>query len=103
MPDSMKTSFAKLRLCRATAAGVLLVVAATAEAAPLIVTTTADGGAGSLRQAIGASPSGGSIEFNIPTSDPGYDPTSRFFTIKVMFGELAIGRDLTITGPTTGK
>ncbi|MFL6530579.1 MAG: hypothetical protein ACJ8KX_08930 [Chthoniobacterales bacterium] len=32
------------------------------------VTTTADTGAGSLRQGISATPSGGSIDFNIPTN-----------------------------------
>ncbi|MEY2565110.1 MAG: hypothetical protein QOH88_3303 [Verrucomicrobiota bacterium] len=74
-----------------------------AAGAPLIVTTTDDSGAGSLRQAISAAPSGGSIEFNIPTSDPRYNASSGFFFITLAGGELAIARDLTITGPTKAK
>ncbi|MDQ6626200.1 MAG: hypothetical protein M3Y69_08715, partial [Verrucomicrobiota bacterium] len=80
-----------------------LLAAIGAQASPLVVTNTNDSGAGSLRQAITASPAGGSIEFNIPTTDPGYAPLTGTFYITLSGGELAIGRDLTITGPTNAK
>src|SRR3954447_17519568 len=67
------------------------------------VTTTADTGNGSLRQGISATPAGGSIDFNIPTSDPGYDPASTVFTIVLTSAELQIARDVTINGPTNAK
>jgi hypothetical protein len=43
------------------------------------VTTTADSGVGSLRGAIQAAPS--LINFNIPTTDPGYNSSTGVFTI----------------------
>jgi uncharacterized repeat protein (TIGR01451 family) len=56
--------------------------------APFMVMNTADSGAGSLRQAIldsnAAPPPAGStnlIEFNIPTTDPGYNAASQSWTI----------------------
>ena len=58
------------------------------QAQPFQVTTTADPGgiAGqlSLREAINladALPGGGTIRFNIPTSDPGYNPATYSYTI----------------------
>ncbi|MCI0488639.1 MAG: right-handed parallel beta-helix repeat-containing protein [Blastocatellia bacterium] len=42
------------------------------------VTTTAPGGDGSLAEAI---PEGGYIVFNIPTTDPGYDPATNTWTM----------------------
>jgi uncharacterized repeat protein (TIGR01451 family) len=55
---------------------------------PFMVMNTVDSGAGSLRQAILDSnaappPAGGTnlIEFNIPTTDPGYNVTSQSWTI----------------------
>ena len=77
--------------------------ATLAQAAPLVVTTTADSGTGSLRQAISDSPAGGSIEFNIPMSDAGYNASTNLFTITLTTGELLIGSDLTINGPATAK
>ncbi|HEX8680469.1 MAG TPA: hypothetical protein VF683_10940, partial [Chthoniobacterales bacterium] len=83
-------------------AAFLFAISAT-QAAPFIVTTAVDGAPNSLRQAISATPAGGSIEFNIPTSDPGYNAASGIFTITLSGPELQIARDLTITGPTNVK
>lgn len=80
-----------------------LFVISAAQGAPFVVTTTANDGAGSLRQGISATPAGGSIDFDIPNTQPGYDPDSGIFTITLTGGELQIGRDLTITGPTNTK
>jgi predicted outer membrane repeat protein len=67
----------------------LLFGAATAQAATLTVTNSADSGAGTLRQAIlDASPSGGdTINFAVTG------------VITLTIGELAIAKNLTITGP----
>src|SRR3954465_1949887 len=77
---------------------VLCCAISAVEAAAFTVTTTADSGADSLRQAISATPAGGSIDFNIPTSDPGYNPVGGVFTITLTTAELQIGRDLIING-----
>src|SRR6187551_1100782 len=80
-----------------------LVLAGSTEAATLTVTTTADSISGSLRQRIFSAAAGDTILFQIPTSDPGYDPSSGYFTI-LLAGEspgtktLFIGKDLTIDG-----
>lgn len=71
----------------------------------LTVTNTNDSGAGSLRQAItdaNANWSIDRIEFNIPTTDPGYNSTTGVFTITITSTELpGIGnRVLTIDGST---
>ncbi len=66
-----------------------------------IVTTTADSGAGSLRAAIGAadaSSGGFTVLFDIPTSDPGYDPATSMWTIAVASALPAISESTTIDG-----
>jgi hypothetical protein len=55
-----------------------------------IVTNTNDSGAGSLRQALSDALAGDTITFNIPGSGP--------YTITLTSGELAIAKNLTITG-----
>ncbi|PYS45741.1 MAG: hypothetical protein DMF68_21340 [Acidobacteria bacterium] len=60
------------------------------------VTNTSDGGAGSLRDAIGGVCTGGTITFNIPTGDPGF--SGGVYTIKLTTGELALSDSVTITG-----
>lgn len=87
--------------------GITLLIALSfgLSAQTIVVTNTNDYGAGSLRQAIHDANSNWSIdriEFNIPTSDPGYDITTGVFTIEVISAELpAIGnRVLTIDGST---
>ena len=66
-----------------------------------IVTNTADSGSGSLRAAIeAADASTGSftIDFDIPTSDPGYDPSTNFWTIAVASALPAVTELVTIDG-----
>ena len=58
----------------------LLMGVISSQAAPT-VTNTADAGFGSLRQAILAATAGSTINFAIPTSDPGYDIATNRFTI----------------------
>jgi hypothetical protein len=65
----------------------------------LTVTNTLDSGAGSLRADIAAAHNGGTIVFNIPKSDPGYNASTGVWTITLTSGELAIKKNLTITGP----
>ena len=60
------------------------------EAATLIVTTTADSGAGSLRGAIAAASDGDTIQF---------DAVLNGQTIGLTSGELAIDKNITISGP----
>jgi hypothetical protein len=60
-----------------------------AHAATLTVTTTADSGAGSLRAQVAAAASGDTIDFNLPAGS----------TIALFTGEIAISKNLTITGP----
>lgn len=64
-----------------TASAILL--STGAGAATLSVTNTADSGPGSLRQAIQSSAAGGSVVFEIPMSDPGYDPAKGAWTIRL--------------------
>jgi predicted outer membrane repeat protein len=57
---------------------------ASAQGATLTVVTTADGGAGSLRQAIidaTANAEANTVTFDIPTSDPGFNAPENKFTI----------------------
>jgi predicted outer membrane repeat protein len=67
------------------------------------VLNTLDSGAGSLRAAIAAAHGGDSIAFAIPTTDPGYNPTTGAFTIGLSSGELLISRNITINGPGADK
>ena len=60
-----------LRFPFGTVFALLLLIPAFALAATRTVTNTADSGTGSLRDAIAASASGDTINFNIPTTDPG--------------------------------
>jgi hypothetical protein len=102
MLTSVKKTFIRQRLYFAIGTFGALALS-TAHAATVTVTTTADSGAGSLRQAVAASVDGGTIDFDIPTSDSGYDSAAGSFTITLRTGELLIVRDLTITGPANTK
>lgn len=73
--------------------------------APVPVTKTTDSLAGSLRQAISNANAGDTILFQIPTTEPGYDPTTGIFTITLTQASgtdansaLVIAKDLTIDG-----
>jgi hypothetical protein len=72
----------------------------------ITVTNTNDSGPGSLRQAINDATVQGilntgspTITFAIPTSDPGYNPTTGTATISLTSGELPIDYSLSISGP----
>src|SRR5262249_6015550 len=81
----------------------------------LIVTSTANTGFkgdGSLRSEIAAAQSGDTIQFAIPTTDPGYTPATGAYTITLSFSvtessgqviqfaeEVPIAKNLTIQGP----
>lgn len=80
-----------------------LVVVSRAQAAVLIVNNTQDSGSGSLRDTIAGASAGDKIEFNIPTSDPGYDPATGVFTIALTGGEIVIQSDLTMANPSGAK
>ncbi len=77
----MKKVFAVFTLLTAT------LVSGPALAATLTVTTTADGGAGSLRDAINGAASGDTIVFNVSG------------TITLTSGELEVDKNLVIVGP----
>jgi hypothetical protein len=77
----------------------LMVPVAASPRVTLTVTNTNDSGPGSLRQAIHDAASGDSIDFNIPTSDAGYNSMTGSFTISLTDGELLIDQSLTIVGP----
>jgi hypothetical protein len=77
----------------ALVAGALLFSLAAAQAATLIVTTTADSGAGSLRAAIAAASDGDTIQFDAALNGQ---------TIGLTSGELAINKNITISGPGPG-
>jgi hypothetical protein len=73
---------------------------------PLAVTNTLDGGRGSLRYEIAQAEKGngkGTIVFNIPKTDPGYNASTRAWTITLTSGELDITGGLTIQGPGAGQ
>lgn len=83
-------------------------LAAASEAATLTVLNTNDNLAGSLRQAIQDAAPGDKIVFNIPSGDPGYNPTTRTFTIQLVqpspsdpSAGLVIAKNLTIDGGTS--
>jgi hypothetical protein len=87
----------------ALVAGALLLGAAAADATTRTVTNTSDNAAFSLRALIAASAAGDTINFNIPTTDPGYNAAIGVFTITLTSGQLAISRDLNIIGLTNAK
>jgi hypothetical protein len=73
-----------------------LLASVPAHSAVFIVSNTQDSGADSLRATIAAANAGDGIQFNIPTSDPGYDTSTGVFTITLTSGEIVIDKDLTI-------
>jgi hypothetical protein len=85
------------------AASILLACATIGQSATIPVTTTSDSVAGSVRQAIQSAAAGDTIVFQIPTTDPGYDPATGYFTI-TLTGQtaatktLVINKSLTIDG-----
>jgi hypothetical protein len=93
----------KLRASKSTVllfSAVLFALASlTAQSAVLIVSNTQDAGTNSLRGTVTAAGAGDTIEFNIPTSDPGYNTSTGVFTITLTSGEIIIDKDLTIAGP----
>ena len=46
---------------------------------------------------------GDTIEFSIPTSDPGYNISTGVFTITLTAGEIVIDKDLAIAGPSAAN
>lgn len=75
-----------------------LLAVSSATAATLTVYNTNDSAARSLRQAIADAAAGDTIVFDIPTSDPHYDSTTKTYTITLTTAELLITRDVTIDG-----
>ncbi|MFZ1217941.1 MAG: choice-of-anchor Q domain-containing protein [Chthoniobacterales bacterium] len=75
----------------------------SAQGAVLFVSSTQDAGAGSLRASVAAAGAGDTIEFNIPTSDPGYNNSTGVFTITLTSGEIVIAKDLTIAAPSAAN
>ncbi len=75
-----------------------MLLAISGRGATIPVYKTTDQLAGSLRQAIINSNAGDTIVFQIPTSDPGYDPATGVFTINLTTGHLFIGQNLTVDG-----
>jgi predicted outer membrane repeat protein len=68
----------------------------------LTVTNTSDSGPGSLRDCLRANDLHGGdnpIVFDIPTTDPGYDPTTGSFTITLTSDGLSSIQDLILNGP----
>ena len=84
----------------------LLLGAASLQAQTVTVTNTSDSGPGSLRNAIAIAAAGSTIDFDIPTNDPGYDAGTGIYTIALStigdgtFGPsaLLIDKALTIDG-----
>src|SRR5262245_52792771 len=68
-----------------------------------VTNTLDDGSAKSLRAEITAAQSGDTIQFAIPTTDPGYNPTTEVFTITLYAQEIWIAKNLTIQGPGAGQ
>jgi hypothetical protein len=74
--------------------------------APIVINTGDNGGVnpapgagtGTLRQAMIDACSGGTITFNIPTSDPGFNAGTGVYTITLLSTLPAVNSDLTITG-----
>lgn len=82
---------------------ILALASVSAHSAVLTVTNTQDGGPGSLREAVAAAMAGDTIEFNLPTSDPGYNNSTGIFTVTLTTGEIVIAKDLTIAGPSAAN
>lgn len=76
-----------------------LAFALAAPAATLTVTNTNDSGPGSLRQAIIDVPAGGTINFNLQPTDPGYNAATGMYTITQTSGEYVLTTSLTLIGP----
>lgn len=98
----MKFSLERFLTCLVSTA-IFALLAVSAQSAVLTVTNTQDAGAGSLRAAVAAALAGDTIEFNIPTSDPGYNIPTGAFTITLTSGEIVIAKDLTIAGPSAAN
>jgi hypothetical protein len=92
-----------LRFSFLSTAALILLAGASLEAADIVVASTADTGFQSLRQGITAARPGDTIVFNIPTTQPGYDPKTGVFTIGLTSGQIQIAEDLNIAGPTDAK
>jgi predicted outer membrane repeat protein len=72
----------------------------------LQVTTTNDSnyyGDGSLRGEIAAATSGDTIDFNLSTTDRGYNSSTGTWTMTLGYVELVINKSLTIIGPGADK
>jgi hypothetical protein len=87
------------RLRLALGFAIVVLAAVSAQAAVLIVSNTQDFGADSLRAAVATAAVGDTIEFNIPTSDPGYNASTGVFTITLLSGEIVIDKSLDIAAP----
>jgi hypothetical protein len=95
--DSMVRLFLRLFSARQLLGGLLffllwaaLAGAGSVQAVTLVVTSTADNGAGSLRAAIAAAADGDTIEFDTALNGQ---------TIGLTGGELAIDKNIIISGP----
>ena len=88
----------KRRLTNRILVAITLLFAASLRAATVTVTNTNDALSGSLRQAIQDANPDDSIAFNIPTSDPGYDPLAKVYTISLTSAGLTVGKNLGISG-----
>jgi hypothetical protein len=82
---------------------ILALISIPAQAAVLFVTNTQDPGDDTLRAAVVAASPGDTVVFQIPASDPGYDPATGVFTITLTSGEIVIDKDLSITGPAAAN
>ncbi len=98
----MKFSLKRL-LAVLVSTAIIALAAVSAKAAVLFVSNTQDAGAGSLRATVEAAAAGDTITFQIPTTDPGYDPATGVFTITLTSGQIVFGKDLTIAGPSAAK
>ena len=74
----------------------LIAASPKAQGTVLIVTNTRDTGIGSLRNTVAEAVAGDTVEFDIPTSDPGYDSTTGVSTIFLTSGEIVIDKNLNI-------
>jgi hypothetical protein len=74
-----------------------------AQSAVLTVANTADAGAESLRATVAAAIPGDTIQFALPASDPGYNPSTGIFTVILTSGEIVVDKDLNFTGPSAAN